>query len=71
MSSETKFVTRKTGVELANETGIPLTVGGVNKDAMNGRGPKPFGKLGPAEIYTVEEFMRYAVDRVRAPEVVE
>ena len=66
-----KFVTRREGVKLVRERGIPLTVGRVNKDAMNGRGPEPVGKYGLAEIYTVEEFIRYAIDRVlkNAPEV--
>jgi hypothetical protein len=62
--SEKKFVTRKEGVKLVREQGIPLTMGRVNKDSMDGRGPKPVGKYGPSDIYTAEEFIRYAVDRV-------
>jgi hypothetical protein len=42
--SEDRYVTRREGVRLAREKGIPLTVGRVNKDAMNGKGPKPIGE---------------------------
>ena len=68
--TEPKYVTRKAGVDLANQYGLPLTLSRVNKDSMDGKGPKPFGQLGPAQIYTAEEFMRYAVERVaiRSPE---
>jgi len=42
----------------------------VAKDSMLGRGPAPAGKYGPGYLYTPEEFLRYAIDRVvkRAPE---
>jgi hypothetical protein len=66
--SEQKYVTRREGVKVVREHGIPLSMGRVNKDSMEGRGPKPFGKYGPSDIYTAEEFMRYAVDRVRSPD---
>jgi hypothetical protein len=62
--SDRKFVTRREGVKLAREQGIPLSLGRVNKDSMDGRGPKPVGKYGPSDIYTAEEFLRYAVERV-------
>ena len=68
--SEHLYVTRKEGVKLARERGIPLTIGRVAKDSMLGRGPAPAGKYGPGYLYTPEEFLRYAIDRVvkRAPE---
>src|SRR5262245_31558862 len=68
--SEQKYVTRKEGVKLVRERGIPLTINRVNKDAMDGCGPAPAGKYGPGYLYTPEEFLRYAHDRIvkRAPE---
>jgi hypothetical protein len=63
--SEKKFITRREGVELARAHGVPLSVR-VNKDTMEGRGPKHAGKHGPTYLYTPEEFMRYAVERVLA-----
>lgn len=60
-----KFVTRKEGVALANERGIPLTVGRVHKDSADGCGPKPAGRYGPTFLYSAEEFLRYAETRVR------
>ena len=72
MSTEPKpqYVTRKTGVELANKVGLPLKEFTVNKDAMNGRGPEVFGRLGKTELHTIEAFMKYAIERVaiRKPE---
>jgi hypothetical protein len=69
--SEKRFVSRKEGVELARAAGIPLTVGRVHKDSMNGVGPQPAGRYGPQFLYSPEEFMRYAVERVakNAPQV--
>ena len=69
--SEKKYISRKEGVELARAAGIPLTIGRVHKDSMNGVGPQPAGRYGPTFLYTPEEFLRYATDRVlkHAPEV--
>ena len=68
--SEKKYVTRREGVQLARQHGIPLSVSRVNKDASLGCGPTPAGPYGPGYLYTPEEFLRYATDRVvkRAPE---
>jgi hypothetical protein len=68
---EKKFVTRREGVKLANDQGIPLSIGRVNKDAMDGIGPQPAGRYGPVYLYEPSEFMRYATERVlkNAPEV--
>jgi hypothetical protein len=44
---EKQFITRREGVELAKAKGIPLSIGRVNKDAMDGIGPQPAGKYGP------------------------
>ena len=65
-----KYVTRREGVRLVREQGIPLTIGRVNKDSMLGCGPTPAGRYGPGYLYTPEEFLRYATDHVvkRAPE---
>jgi hypothetical protein len=60
-----KFITRREGVRLANEQGIPISIGRVNKDCMEGIGPQPAGKYGPVHLYAPEEFMRYAETRVR------
>jgi hypothetical protein len=60
-----KFITRREGVRLANEQGIPISIGRVNKDCMDGIGPQPAGKYGPVHLYAPEEFMRYAETRVR------
>ena len=60
-----KFYTRREGVELAKAHGIPLTIGRVNKDAMDGVGPQPSGRYGPGFLYTAEEFLRYAEERIR------
>jgi hypothetical protein len=62
---EKKFVSRKEGVELARAAGIPLTIGRVHKDSMNGIGPQPAGRYGPQFLYDRSEFMRYAEARVR------
>lgn len=62
---EREFVTRKEGVQLANDGGIPLTIGRVNKDCMDGIGPEPAGKYGPTFLYTREKFMQYARARIR------
>jgi hypothetical protein len=62
---EVKFVTRREGVRIVREQGIPLTVSRVNKDAMNGVGPEPCGKYGPSEIYELPKFIQYAIDRVK------
>ena len=67
--TEKKYVTRREGVRLAREQGIPITVGRVNKDTMDGIGPKPVGRYGPTYIYTAEEFLRYAVERVAGPQL--
>ena len=69
--SDKQFVTRREGVKLANDRGIPLSIGRVNKDSMDGIGPQPVGRYGPTYLYTPTEFLRYATDRVvkRAPEV--
>ena len=69
--SEKKFVTRREGVKLANDHGIPLSIGRVNKDSMDGIGPQPAGRYGPTFLYSPEEFIRYATERVlkNAPEV--
>ena len=66
-----EFVTRREGVKLANAQGIPLTIGRVNKDSMNGIGPQPAGRYGPTHLYRPKVFIRYAIDRVlkNAPEV--
>ena len=61
--TEVKYVTRRTGTALANESGIPLKLSRVNKDASLGVGPKPIAHYGPTELYTPEEFMRYALGR--------
>jgi hypothetical protein len=68
---EKKFVTRREGVELAKAEGIPLSIGRVNKDSMDGIGPQPAGRYGPTFLYHPEEFLRYATERVlkNAPEV--
>ena len=63
--SEKKFVTRREGVKLANDQGIPLSIGRVNKDSMDGIGPPPAGRYGPTYLYNPEEFLRYAVERVQ------
>jgi hypothetical protein len=60
-----KFVTRREGVKLANDQGIPLSIGRVNKDSMDGIGPQPAGRYGPTYLYSPEEFLRYAVERVQ------
>ena len=66
-----KFVTRREGVKLVNDQGIPLSIGRVNKDSMDGIGPQPAGRYGPMYLYSPEEFLRYATERVvkNAPEV--
>ena len=69
MSEEKKFVTRREGVRRAREQGIPLTIGRVNKDSMTGCGPKPFGRYGVSDIYEEPEFLRYAIERLRKPQV--
>jgi hypothetical protein len=61
---EKQFITRREGVELAKAKGIPLSIGRVNKDAMDGIGPQPAGRYGPTFLYAPEEFLRYATDRV-------
>jgi hypothetical protein len=62
-----EYVTRRQGVlHVRERLGIPLTLGRVNKDTMQGRGPKPVGKYGPATVYTIEEFERYARERLVA-----
>jgi hypothetical protein len=58
-----KFVTRREGVKLANEQGIPLSIGRVNKDSMDGT--QPAGRYGPTFLYNPEEFLRYAIERVQ------
>jgi len=60
-----KFVTRREGVKLAREQGIPLSIGRVNKDSMNGIGPQPAGRYGPTFLYRPEEFLRYSRARSR------
>jgi len=62
--SKPTFVTRREGVKMARERGIPLTIGRVNKDSMLGCGPAPAGRYGPGYLYTPEEFLRYAIDRL-------
>jgi hypothetical protein len=62
-TEEPKYCTRRAGVKLANARGIPLTVSRTNKDSMVGRGPRPAGRYGRADIYEVAEFMRYATER--------
>lgn len=62
--SDKKYVTRREGVQLAREQGIPLTLGRVNKDVSDGRGPKHSGRYGPTYLYTPEDFLSYAVERV-------
>jgi len=71
LESEEKFISRKEGVELARAAGIPLTIGRVHKDSMNGVGPQPAGKYGPQFLYRPSVFMRYAIERVlkNAPEI--
>jgi hypothetical protein len=59
-----KFVTRREGVKLANDQGIPLSIGRVNKDSMDGIGPQPAGRYGPTYLYSPQEFLRYATERV-------
>jgi hypothetical protein len=63
---EKQFITRREGVELAKTRGIPLSIGRVNKDSMDGIS----GRYGPTFLYTPQEFLRYATDRVlkNAPE---
>ena len=68
MSEEKKFVTRREGVRRAREQGIPLTIGRVNKDIKRRR-PEPCGRYGPADIYEEPEFLRYAIERLRKPQV--
>ena len=53
MTTETpQYVTRKAGVELANKYGLPLTLSGVNKDSMDGKGPKPLaGSVPPRSTW--------------------
>ena len=69
--SDKQFVTRREGVKLANDRGIPLSIGRVNKDSMDGIGPQPCGRYGPTYLYDPAEFLRYATDRVlkNAPEI--
>jgi hypothetical protein len=68
MATETpKWCTRKSGIEFVRSLGLPITQSTV-EDCMYRRGPKACGKLGPCEIYTGEEFLRYAIERVRLPE---
>jgi len=63
--------TRREGVKLVNDQGIPMSLGRVNKDSMDGIGPQPAGRYGPTFLYTPEEFIRYATERVlkNAPEI--
>jgi hypothetical protein len=61
---EKQFITRREGVELAKAQGIPLSIGRVNKDSMDGNGPQPAGRYGPTFLYKPEEFLRYAIERV-------
>ena len=61
-----KYVTRREGVRLVNETrGIPLTVSTVDKDSCLNRGPVPAAKYGRVDLYTPEEFLRYAETKVK------
>jgi hypothetical protein len=60
-----RYVTRRDGVKLVREQlGVPLTKSTVDKDSHLGRGPKPVAKYGPKHLYTPEEFLRYARERV-------
>jgi len=60
-----RYVTRREGVALVREQlNIPLTMGRVNKDSADGIGPVAVGKYGPRDMYTPEEFLRYARDRI-------
>lgn len=46
------LVTARQLVEKVNrEEGIPLTLSRLHKLSSQGRGPKPFGKYGPANLY--------------------
>jgi hypothetical protein len=60
------LVTRRGGVELSRSAeGIPLTKSRVDKDCMRGVGPKPAARFGRTELYTQEEFLRYARTLIR------
>ena len=61
----TRYVTRREGVKLVNEQlGIPLSLSTVEKDACLGVGPVPAASYGPKHLYTPEEFLRYAQNRI-------
>lgn len=65
--TEVKYVTRKTGVQLVNERyGIPLKKSRVDKDVALGVGPTPAANYGPTELYTEEEFVRWALGRLKS-----
>jgi hypothetical protein len=60
-----KYVTRRAGVKLVNEVlSIPLSLSTLNKDSYLGRSPKPAAKYGPKDLYSPEEFLRYARERL-------
>jgi hypothetical protein len=62
---ESKFITRKQGVALVNETlGIPLSLATVNKDVHFKRGPIPDAKYGNRDLYRPQTFLTYASKRV-------
>jgi hypothetical protein len=69
--SEERYVTRREGVELVKQQlGIPLTKSVVDKDAHLGRGPKPAALYGHVHLYTPEEFLRYARNRITPVEAI-
>ena len=62
---EGKYITRREGARLAQDKlGIPLSKSVIDKDAATGRGPKPSALYGRRHLYTVEEFCRYARERI-------
>jgi hypothetical protein len=66
MEATERYVTRKTGRELARqETGVDIGPSTINKDCMLGRGPKAAARYGKRELYLPEEFLRYARSKIK------
>jgi hypothetical protein len=60
MSESVPLLTRKEAVELIrSELGVPLGFSKIEKDAMEGRGPKPRAKYGRVFLYDRADVLAY------------
>ena len=60
MTESSPLLTRRQAVELIREElGVPLGLSKIEKDAMDGRGPKPRAKYGRHFLYDRADVLAY------------